>query len=368
MADKAEKTEKQRKKLKSAHKKEHSEKEHHNIVQEIVQDIVPDEQDTIEALDEKLEKDTEVNKEANNIYADDPEFHGHSRLTVRAQELAIAFLGVVLGSLGSISVMIPNGLTCGGISGISRIVQHYSGWDYSLIYYGLAMIIAVVVWLNLGVKELRKILFMSFAYPLVMFLIELSGLVIIESDDLFLVSVITGCLFGASNGLAFKAGFSSGGSDSLAKILKYRFIPHMSLNYLNFAINVIVIIVSAFVFGVNIAMYAVVITFVSTKVGEAVMYGIGGRIVELNIVSHQPEELKNFIVHDLGRGATTLEVTGGYTGEKMEQVKVICSPRESFIIKRYLAKHDPRAFVSITSVTSVWGSGKGFSDITKIEG
>ena len=264
--------------------------------------------------------------------------------------------------------MIPNDLTCGGLSGISRIIQHYTAWNYSLIYYALAMIVAVVVWFSLGVKELRKIIFMSFAYPLVMLLFELSGLVIIKSDDLLLVALVTGCLFGISNGLTFKAGFSSGGSDSIAKIIKYRMMPHISLNYLNFAINVVVIIASAFVFGVNIAMYAVVITYISTKVGEGVMYGIGGRIVELNVVTHKPEELKKFVITDLGRGATSLEITGGYTGEKMEQIKIICTPRESFIIKRYLAKHDPRAFVSITSVASVWGSGKGFSDITKIDG
>lgn len=359
----ADKSEKKRKKLKSARKKEH-----HNIVQDIVQDIIPDEEDTIEALDEKLEKDTEVNKEANMIYAEDPEFHGHSKLRVKSGEIALALLGVLIGSLGTISVMIPNDLTCGGLGGVSRMIQHYSGWDYSLIYYVLAMVVAIVVWFRLGAKELRKIIFMSFAYPVVMFLIELSGLVIMKSDDLLLVSLVVGCFFGVSNGITFKAGFSSGGSDSLAKIIKYRWMPHMSINYLNFAINVFVIIASVIAFGVNIAMYAVVITFVSTRVGEAVMYGIGGRIVELNVVSHHPEELKDFVIHDLGRGATSLEITGGYTGEKMEQVKIICTPRESFIIKRYLAKHDPKAFVSITSVTSVWGSGKGFSDIKKIDG
>lgn len=355
----ADDTSKKRKKLKSAHKKEH-----HNIIQ----DIIPDENDTIEALDEKLEKDMEVTKEANNIYADDPEFHGHSKLRVRAEEITLAMLGVIIGSVGTISVMIPNGLTCGGLSGISRIIQNYTGWNYSLIYYVLAMIVAIVVWFSLGAKELRKIIFMSFAYPLVMFLTELSGLVIIESDDLLLVSLVVGCLFGVSNGLTFKAGFSSGGSDSIAKIVKFRMMPHISINYLNFAINVVVIIASGFVFGVSIAMYAVVITFVSTKVGEAVMYGISGRIVELNVVSHDPEPLKKFVIHDLGRGATSLEITGGYTGDKMEQVKIICTPRESFIIKRFLARNDPKAFVSITSVTSVWGSGKGFSDIRKIDG
>ena len=360
MAEKVRKqSKKHEKKLKSAHKKEH-----HNIIQ----DLIPDEESAIEALDEKLEKDTEAERVANNLYADDPELHGHSKLEMRAREYALAFLGVVIGSLGTISIMNANGLTCGGLAGITRIIQHYTAWNYSVIYYGLAMIVALIVWVMLGVKEVRKILFMSFAYPVVMFVIELTGLVIIESDDLLLVSLMVGCFFGISNGITFKAGFSSGGSDSIAKIIKYRFMPHIGLNELNFAINVVVVVASAFVFNVNIAMYAIVITFVSTKVGEAVMYGIGGRIVELNIITHEPEALKTFAMDVLGRGATTQEITGGYTGQKREQIKVICSPRESFIIKRFLAKHDPKAFVTVETLTSVWGSGKGFSDIKKIDG
>ena len=145
-------------------------------------------------------------------------------------------------------------------------------------------------------------------------------------------------------------------------------MPHMSLNYLNFAVNVVVIIASGFVFGVSIAMYAIVITYVSTKVGDAVMYGIGGRIMELNVVTHDPEPLKKFVIYDLGRATTSIQIVGGYSGETMEQVKIICTPRESFIIKRFLATHDPKAFVSVTSVASVWGLGKGFSDIRKIDG
>lgn len=349
---------KQRKKLKSAHKKEHT----------IIVEESSETGGVLDALDEKLEREMEATRDANNIYADDPEFHGQTKLEVRAKEIALAFAGVIAGSLGTIAVMNPNGLTCGGIAGITRIIQHYTGWNYSIIYYALAMCVALVVWALLGVKELRKIIFMSFAYPAVMFVIEQSGLVIMKSDDLLLVAILVGCLFGISNGLIFKAGFSSGGSDSIAKVVKYRFVPHIGLNDLNFAINTLVVVASAFVFGMNIAMYAIVITYVSTKVGEAVMYGIGGKIVELNVITHDPEELKTFVTDTLGRGATTLEITGGYTGKKREQIKILCSPRESFIIKRYLARHDPKAFVTVTPITSVWGSGKGFSDITKIEG
>jgi uncharacterized membrane-anchored protein YitT (DUF2179 family) len=263
--------------------------------------------------------------------------------------------------------MIPNGLTFGGITGIARIVQQYTGWNYSLTYYGLSLIITAIVWIFLGFKEVRKILLMSIAYPAVMFLIELYDIVLVRSTDLFLVAVFSGVLIGISNGLTFKAGFSSGGTDSLAKVIKFRLFPHLGINDITFVINALIVTASGFVFGVRIALYAVIIIYVSMKVGEAVMYGFSDKIVELDIIPGDADALTDFIMNELGRGVSSIEVTGEYTGDKRKQLKILCSPRESFIIKRHLAKEDPQSFVSVITVKSVWGRGRGFSDIRGLE-
>jgi len=321
-----------------------------------------------ESIDQKLVKEAAANKEANDRYAADPELHGHSRFTMRAREIALALAAVVIGSLGTVSVMLPNELTFGGITGISRIIQNYTGFNYSLTYYALSLIITAIVWVFLGFKEVRKILLMSLTYPLAMLVLELNNVVLVKSDDLFLVSVFCGVILGVSNGLTFKAGFSSGGTDSLAKVIKYRWAPHLGLNDITFAINAVIVIFSAFVFGVNIALYAVVIIYISMKVGDAVMFGLSDKIVELDIIPGDPDGLTDFIMNELGRGVSSIEITGEYTGDKRKQLKILCSPRESFIIKRYLAKEDPRSFVSVTSVKSVWGVGRGFSDIRDLDG
>ena len=321
----------------------------------------------IEALDKKLEKEAAANKEANERYAYDPELHGHSRLEMRAREVALAILAVVIGSLGTVAIMLPNGLTFGGITGIARIIQYYTHWNYSLIYYALALTVTAIVWIFLGFQEVRKILLMSLTYPLVMFIIEMKGIVLVRSSDLFLVAVFTGVVFGVSNGLTFKAGFSSGGTDSLAKVIKYRWLPHLGINDITFAINALIVLISAFVFGINIALYAVIIIYISMKVGEAVMFGFSDKIVELDIIPGDAEALTEFIMHELGRGVSSIEVTGEYTGDRRKQLKILCSPRESFLIKRHLAKNDPKSFVSVISVKSVWGRGRGFSDINDLK-
>ena len=50
----------------------------------------------------------------------------------------------------------------------------------------------------------------------------------------------------------------------------------------------------------------------------------------------------------------------------MRQLILLCSPRESILIKKKLAEIDANAFVTVTKVETVWGgTGKGFSDIVK---
>ena len=326
-----------------------------------------DQNKAVSSLDKKLEKEAAANKKVNDIYARDPELHGKSRFQVRTQEIGLALLAVVIGSLGTVGVLLPNGLTFGGITGIARIIQKFTTWNYSLIYYALAMIVLIIVWVFLGFREIRKIVLMSVTYPAVMLLFELNHVVLIESDDLFLVSVFCGVIYGVSNGLTFKAGFSSGGTDSLAKVIKYRWLPHLGINDITFAINAFIVLVSAFIFGLQIALYAVIIIFVSMRVGEAVMYGFSDQIVELDIIPGDADALADFIMNELGRGVSSIEVTGEYTGDKRKQLKILCSPRESFIIKRHLAKEDPKSFVSVISIKSVWGRGRGFSDIRSMD-
>ncbi len=305
-------------------------------------------------------------KAANVIAAADPKFRGKSKLKVRTGELMMALIGAVVFSFAAICIMIPNGLTCGGTAGLARMVQHYTNWNYSLITYGFSALILLIVWLMLGFKEVRKIILLSVTYPTVYAIFEMTGYEF-KNDDLFLCACFCGVCFGLCNGLTFKAGYSSGGADSIAKVIKYKKLQHVGLNDITFVINAGIVVISAFVFSLDIALYALITMFISMKVGEAVMYGFNDKLVQLDILTDVPNVLCDYVMHELGRGVTSVEKVGEYTGEKRKQLQILCSPRESFLIKRFLAKHDPHSFVTVLRVSSVWGVGRGFQDINEME-
>lgn len=319
------------------------------------------------AFQERLAKEELAAYKANRIAATDPEYKGKTKLQVKMSGVLLALLGAIMGAYATVSIMIPSGLTYGGITGLARMVQNYTGWNYSLTYYAFTFVITILVWIMLGLKEVKKILLLSVAYPGFMLLFELLDTKLLESNDTFLAAVFCGVAFGVSNGLTFKAGFSSGGTDSLAKIIKFKRLPHIGINDITFVINTAIVVVSAVVFGINVMLYTIITMYISMKVSEMVMFGLTDKLIELNIITEIPDDLKDYIINEIGRGLTSSRIIGEYTGEMKKQLKVICSPREGFLIKRFLAERDPQSFVSVFRVNSVWGVGRGFSDIREID-
>ena len=81
------------------------------------------------------------------------------------------------------------------------------------------------------------------------------------------------------------------------------------------------------------------------------------------MITTECETIRHYIITELNRGATSFEARGEYTGRDMRQIMLLCSPRESILVKRKIAQIDPHAFVTVSRVEAVWGTGRGFSDI-----
>ena len=160
-------------------------------------------------------------------------------------------------------------------------------------------------------------------------------------------------------------GYATADTDAIAKIMNRRLFPGVSISKLLLMIDAVIIISSAFVYGRNIALYALITQVILTKTAEFVVYGFESKIVQLNIITNKHEELRRYIIEEMERGVSAVTVKGGYTDTDMVQLMLLCTPGESFHLKRKIAELDHGAFVTITRVEDVWGYGRGFSDIRK---
>lgn len=126
-----------------------------------------------------------------------------------------------------------------------------------------------------------------------------------------------------------------------------------------------VIIASAFVYGRNVALYALITQMIITKTSEMILYGFEDKIVQLTIITGKSDEVRDYIITDLERSLSIFDGRGGYSNRDMHQLVLLCSLRESMLVKKKLAAIDPQAFVTVTRVETVWGTGRSFKDIRK---
>lgn len=287
--------------------------------------------------------------------------------TVKERLIDYFFLIVacLVGAFATTAVMIPNGLTSGGLTGLVRILQNYVDVNFSLAYYAGAFIILVIVGIALGLSEAKKVLVVTILYPAVLFVMELFDFQLLEEKDVILAAIFCGVFSGVCNGIVFWRGYAFCGTESIAKIIKKKAAPQVDLSKILLMLDAVIIIVSAFIFGRNIALYALVTQFIASKMVDFIIYGFETKIVQVNILTAKPEETVEFVMKELNRGVSSRRTVGEFTGQEKKELVVLCSPRESMLLKKFLGAVDPASFVTILHVDTVWGNGKGFSEINK---
>ena len=281
-------------------------------------------------------------------------------------DILFLLAGTIIGSFGSVCILVPNGLTTGGLAGTARILQAViPGLDYGVMFGVLTALTLVAVFVFLGKKEAKKVALLAVMYPLVTLLVEEIDFQLLEEKDLFLAAIYYGACSGACSGLILARGYSICAVDAIAKIVKKYFVKNAPLSKIILVLNSAVILVSAFFYGINVALYALIAQVVVAKVIDIIIFGLQSHIVEVKIIMADYAPVQDYILHTLGRGVSISHIVGAYTMKSHDQLLTYCSPRESVLIRQLVAKTDPHAFVTVIKVDTVWGQGAGFSNLLK---
>lgn len=284
-----------------------------------------------------------------------------ARWNIKKLLLDVLFLvgGCAALAFGITAILRPNGLITGGTPGLAIILAELAGVNYTIIFYALTLIILISAFVFLGNTEGAKIVFLSVAFPAVLILFEVLQLEFIE-HDLFLASIYYGLFAGVGVGLIFKRGYSLGGTDTLAKILRRRALPFISLSQILLISDVLVILSSLLIFDKRIALYGIISLYIFMRTVDAILFGLGSKKVKIEAISESAGEISDFILHSIKRGTSIYDIHGGYSNSPKKKVVSVCSPREAVLIKRFIARTDATAFVYVIPVASVWGTGSGF--------
>ena len=271
------------------------------------------------------------------------------------RDLGLIIIGSLAQAVGLRLFLVPADLASGGVSGISQLINHFTGWPIGLMVFIGNVPLFIIGWRFLGGRRfgLRTatavISYAFFVDFLVLFLPE-NGL----TDDIFLNSLYGAVVAGVGYGLVYRARGTSGGSDILARILNHWRGVSMSASYL--MVDSAVILGAGLVFGWKEALYALITLYVSGLVAETTLEG--SRTVRTAlIVTAQPDIVAERILEDMSRGVTVMPGTGAYTGASRPVLYCVVTKAEIALLKTLVQEADPLAFMVIGQAHEALGEG-----------
>jgi len=219
--------------------------------------------------------------------------------------------------------------------------------------------------LVLGKKEALKIILLSTTYPIILIIFDNFNLTFIDfnTGDKLLSCIYYGIIAGTGMGLILRNGFSLGSSDTIAKIIHKKIFPFLSIGQILLIIDICILSISSFVFGINAVLYAFIMQVIYAKTVDTVMFGFGSSLVKMVIVSNKSVEISDYIINIINRGVSMGSIKGAYSNKTRIKIISVCSTRESLLIKNFVAKIDDRAFINLVPVISAWGQGNGLDNL-----
>lgn len=297
---------------------------------------------------------------------------GSSTILRGVKEYLLITLGIVIYTVGWAIFLTPNNLIGGGVSGISAIIQYATGlkmgYSYFVINTILLIISVIIIGPAFGAKTVYAIILASVCLNVFQSIIPET---IIRdfalSNGKLMCSIIGGSMAGVGIGMSISQGGSTGGTDIIAMIItKFRnispgriiliidvFIITSSLLFPSFDTTGQVIPFDA---KFSIAVYGMIIVTVNGYVVDLYLAG-SKQSVQLFILSRHFEEIADMIGRDFHRGVTVLNGEGWYTKQPASVLMVITRKTDLNLLLKSIKRVDPDAFLSISSVSGVYGQG-----------
>lgn len=288
------------------------------------------------------------------------------------KEYFLIAVGMAIYTLGWTIFLTPNNLVGGGVTGVSSIIQYATGikmgYSYLVINALLLLISFLVIGPMFGAKTIYAIIIASIGLNIFQVIVPQS---IIQdfalSNGKLMCAIIGGIMTGAGIGMSISQGGSSGGTDIIALIVaKYK---NISPGRMILWIDVIIILSSLLVpshmpdgslmkFDVKFVtvIYGLILVTINGTVVDLYLSG-SRQSVQLFIFSRHYADIADMITKDFHRGVTVLDGEGWYTKENIKVLTVVTRKTDVNLILRSIKAIDNDAFLSISSVTGVYGRG-----------
>lgn len=250
--------------------------------------------------------------------------------------------------------LLPLSLVTGGTNGVATITHYLYGINPAIMLLLLSIACAILSFMYLGPKRTAGTLVASVVYPLLVQLTSpLTSLISQSNTDMLLMVLFAGVLSGIANGLMYKTGYSNGGFPVISQILfEEKQIP---VGKSSLAINITIVILGAYFFGITNALYAIIFLYINSIVLDKVLLGISNNKA-FYIITEEEKKVKEYIIKTLNHNVTTFEVKGGFLDKNRKVILTVIPSREYYRVTEGIKEIDKDAFFVVTDSYTVEGA------------
>ena len=271
------------------------------------------------------------------------------RNTIR--EFVIITLGLAIVAAAVFFFMMPSHVSVGSGAALGMVLSNFIPLPVSTITLMINVSLLALGFLLVGREFGGKTVYCTILMPMFIGVFEqmFPNFQSLTQDPLLDVICYT-LVVSVGLSILFSHNASSGGLDIVAKILNKYF--HIELGKGMSAAGVLVALSSALCYDSKIVVLSVLGTYFGGIVLDHFIFGsnIKRRVC---VISPQLDSIVNFVLHDLHSGATLNEIIGAYDQTPKTEMITIVDKHEYKRLMDYIRKVDPKAFVTVYSVSDM---------------
>ena len=273
------------------------------------------------------------------------------KLSNSIKELAIITVGNVIVAAAVFFFMLPSHVSVGSGAALAMVLSNFIPLSVSTITLIMNVGLLIIGFLLIGPEFGAKTVYCSILMPVVMGVFEkiFPNFQSITQDPL--LDVICYILVvGVGLAILFSRNASSGGLDIVAKIMnKYL---KMDLGKAMSTSGIVVALSSALCYDSKTVVLSLLGTYFGGMIVDHFIFGINIKR-RVCVISDHLDPIVDFVLHDLHSGATLNEIIGAYDKTPRTEMITIVDKNEYKQLMDYVRKVDPKAFVTVYSVSDM---------------
>jgi uncharacterized membrane-anchored protein YitT (DUF2179 family) len=236
----------------------------------------------------------------------------------------------------------------GGAMGISLTIAELTEIPLSIL-----VVTVNIPFIIMGFSTINRLFALKSIIAIILLAITVHFLPFpIVTEDKLLIAVFGGFFLGLGIGLAIRGGSVIDGTEVLAVYISRK--TTLTIGDVIMLFNVLIFGVAAYVFTIEISLYAMLTYLAASKTVDFIVSGIE-EYVGVTIISDYSEEIRLAIIEKLGRGCTIYSGKRGQTLEETEIVYTLVTRLELVKLHTEIEKVDKDAFIVMHSIKDAKG-------------